>query len=43
MQNKLFALRYGSEEKIQQMSLQQLFAVLNINQVLAKGVAELKF
>lgn len=43
MQNKLFALRYGSEEKINQMSLRKLFALLSINQGLAKEIAELKF
>jgi len=43
MQNKLFALRYGSEEKISQMSLQQLFSLLGINQVLAKKIAGLKY
>ena len=43
MQNKLFALRYGSEEKIEQMSLKQLFVLLNIKQVLAKEIANLKF
>ena len=42
-QNKLFALRYGSEEKIDQMSLKQLFVLLNIKQVLAKEIANLKF
>ena len=43
MQNKLFALRYGSEEKIEQMSLKQLFVLLNIKQVLAKEIESLKF
>ena len=43
MKNKLFALRYGSDEKINQMSLQKLFTLLNIKQVLAKEFADLKF
>lgn len=43
MQNKLFALRYGSEEKINQMSLKKLFTLLSINQVLTKEIAECKF
>jgi|SaaInlStandDraft_4_1057021.scaffolds.fasta_scaffold00172_27 chorismate mutase len=42
-QNKLFTLRYGSEEKINQMGLQQLFTLLKIRQVLAKDIAETKF
>ncbi|NYT47668.1 MAG: hypothetical protein H0A75_09105 [Candidatus Methanofishera endochildressiae] len=42
-QNKLFALRYGSEEKINQMGLQQLFTLLKISRVLAKDIAEIKF
>ena len=42
-QNKLFALRYGSEEKIKQMGLQQLFTLLKINQRVAKEIAELRF
>ena len=43
MKNKLFALRYGSDEEINQMTLKKLFTLLNINQVLAKELAELKF
>jgi len=43
MQSRLFALRYGAEEKIQQMTLQKLFTVLNIDQVLTKEIAQLKF
>lgn len=43
MQNKLFALRYGSEEKINQMSLQKLFTLLSVKQRLSKEVAELEF
>ena len=42
-QNKLFALRYGSEEKIKQMGLQQLFTLLKINQRVVKEIAELRF
>ena len=42
-QNKLFALRYGSEEKIKQMGLQQLFTLLKVNQRVAKEIAETKF
>ena len=43
MQNKLFALRYGSEEKINQMSLRKLFTLLSISQELTKEVAECEF
>ena len=43
MQNKLFALRYGSEEKINQMSLRKLFTLLDISQELTKEVAECEF
>ncbi|NOQ64075.1 MAG: hypothetical protein GQ582_06145 [Methyloprofundus sp.] len=43
MQNKLFALRYGNEEKINQMSLRQLFGLFNIQQSLAQELAEFKF
>ncbi|NOQ14952.1 MAG: hypothetical protein GQ583_10820 [Methyloprofundus sp.] len=43
MKNKLFALRYGSDEEIKQMTLQKLFTLLNIKQVLAKEFADLKF
>ncbi|RLA23087.1 MAG: hypothetical protein DRQ62_06915 [Gammaproteobacteria bacterium] len=42
-QNKLFALRYGTEEKINQMSLQKILTLLNIKLVLAKEIAELEF
>ena len=38
MQNKLFALRYGADEKIEQLSLKQLFVLLNIKQVLTKEI-----
>ena len=43
MQNKLFALRYGDEEKINQMSLRQLFGLFNIQQPLAQELTEFKF
>ena len=43
MQNKLFALRYGSEEKINQMSLKKLFKLLKISQELAKEIAGVKY
>lgn len=43
MKNKLFALRYGSDAEINQMSLQKLFTLLNIKRELAKEFAELKF
>ncbi|SMG64484.1 hypothetical protein BMETH_245_3 [methanotrophic bacterial endosymbiont of Bathymodiolus sp.] len=36
-------MRYGSEEKINQMGLQQLFTLLKISRVLAKDIAEIKF
>ncbi len=42
MQNKLFALRYGSDEKINQMSLQKLYILLGIKQRLAKEIANLE-
>ena len=42
-QNKLFALRYGRNEKINQMSLQKLFTLLDIKQRLTKEVAVLKY
>lgn len=43
MQKKLFAIRYSSEEKINQMGLQQLFTLLDINQSIAKEIALLKY
>ena len=42
MQNRLFALRYGSDEKINQMSLQKLYILLGIKQRLAKEIAGLE-
>ena len=43
MQNKLFALRYGSEEKINQMSLKKIFKLLKISQEPAKEIAGVKY
>lgn len=43
MQNKLFALRYGSDEQINQMSLKELLKVLNIDQNLVKEFADVKY
>ncbi len=43
MQNKLFALRYGSDEEINQMTLKRLFALLDINQSLARELAPKKY
>ncbi|MDF1582093.1 MAG: hypothetical protein RQ733_13680 [Methyloprofundus sp.] len=42
-QNKLFALRYGPEDKLSQLSLQQLFALLKITENLPKDIAEVIF
>jgi len=42
-QNKLFALRYGSEDGLQKMTLKELFAVLKISEGLAKELADVKF
>ncbi|MBE0468736.1 MAG: hypothetical protein IBX55_04410 [Methyloprofundus sp.] len=42
-QNKLFALRYGAEDKLSQLSLQQLFALLKITENLPKDIAEVIF
>ena len=42
-QNKLFALRYGSEEKINQMTLKKLYKLLNISQLVAKEIAGEKY
>ena len=42
-QNKLFALRYGSDEKINQMSLQKLYLLLGIKQTLPKEIAGIGF
>ncbi len=42
-QNKLFALRYGAEDKLNQLSLKQLFALLKMTEDLAKGIAEVEF
>ncbi|MCF7970055.1 MAG: hypothetical protein K9L22_02680 [Methylococcaceae bacterium] len=42
-QNKLFSLRYGAEDKLSQMSLKQLFALLKVTENLAKDISEVKF
>lgn len=42
MQGKLFALRYGSEENINQMGLQQLFKLLDIRQNIAREICKIK-
>ncbi|OQK17664.1 hypothetical protein AU255_07310 [Methyloprofundus sedimenti] len=42
-QNKLFDLRYGSEQKLNQLGLQQLYTLLSISQELAKEIREVKY
>lgn len=42
-QNKLFALRYGTEDKLNQLSLRQLFTLLKITENLAKNIADVIF
>jgi len=42
-QNKLFALRYGTEDKLNQLSLKQLFTLLKITESLAKDIADIIF
>jgi hypothetical protein len=42
-QNKLFALRYGSEDKLNQLSLKQLFSLLKITEHLAKDISDVVF
>jgi hypothetical protein len=42
-QNKLFALRYGTEDKLNQLSLRQLFTLLKITESLAKNIADVIF
>jgi len=42
-QNKLFALRYGSVDKLNQMSLKQLFTLLKMTEHLAKDISEVVF
>lgn len=39
-QNKLFALRYGTEDKLNQLSLRQLFTLLKITENLANNIAD---
>ena len=42
-QNKLFALRYGSEDKLNQLSLKQLFTLLKVTEYLAKDISGVMF
>ncbi|GFO70994.1 hypothetical protein BJAS_P0189 [Bathymodiolus japonicus methanotrophic gill symbiont] len=42
-QSKLFALRYGSEQKIIQLSVQQLYVLLKIKQELAIEIRDVKY
>jgi len=42
-QNKLFALRYGAEAKLNQLSLKQLFSLLKVSENLAKDISEVIF
>lgn len=42
-QSKLFALRYGTEQKISQLSLQKLYALLKIGQELAIEIRDVKY
>ncbi len=42
-QNKLFALRYGTEDKLNQLSLKQLFTLLKITENLANNIADVIF
>ncbi|NOQ76362.1 MAG: hypothetical protein GQ475_00945 [Methylococcaceae bacterium] len=42
-QNKLFALRYGSEDKLNQLSLKQLFTLLKMTEYLAKDISDVMF
>mgnify|MGYP000046392715 CR=1 FL=1 len=42
-QNKLFTLRYGSEDKLNQLSLKQLFTLLKMTENLAKDISEVMF
>jgi len=42
-QNKLFALRYGSEDKLNQLSLKQLFSLLKMTEHLAKDISDVVF
>ncbi len=43
MQNRLFALRFGADEEINQMTLEKLFKMLNINQRLARDIAKVRY
>ncbi|BCG63296.1 MAG: hypothetical protein methR_P0995 [Methyloprofundus sp.] len=42
-QNSFFALRYTSEEQLNQLSLQEVFELLKISQVLPKKIMQVKF
>jgi len=42
-QNKLFALRYGSEDKLNELSLKQLFSLLKMTEYLAKDISDVMF
>ena len=42
-QNKLFALRYGSEDNLNQLSLKQLFTLLKMTEYLAKDISGVMF
>jgi len=39
----LFALRYGTEDKLNQLSLKQLFTLLKVTDNLAKDISEVIF
>lgn len=40
MKDKLFSLRYGSEEKINEMSFQEIFTLLKIKGEIERGIRE---
>jgi hypothetical protein len=42
-QNSFFALRYASEEQLSELSLQEVFALLNIRQGLSKQIKQVKY
>ncbi len=42
-QNSFFALRYTSEEQLNQLSLQEVFILLKIKQKLPKNIMRIKF
>ncbi|WP_428353729.1 hypothetical protein [Methyloprofundus sp.] len=43
MQNKLFVLRYGTEQKMSQLNLQQLYTLLCMPQKLSKEIKEVGY